>query len=795
MTTAITPNATRTTPPEVAPSVGAPSTNATAQQLFTTPNRNEQPETAKGYGLAAAVAAMGNDTNNINTMLGELEMQTNIFKEADKNTRDRLVRKWYKKVLGTASLLPMVGVTNGHLRVVFGIAEYQAGFGEECIYDEEVVGFMGDRTASKSPMLIKLSKRVGWRIVKKAFTGESTLRTFYADAGNAKKFYVVNNNDSTSELLLPTLLQVPRGHVKWLVEKPRSAWEYHEKLINDLGGEQPDQRPAVLAPFLAFLQWASSAKASSDITSAGEMALEPIFTEDFQALQKWTEGRLNTILGPMPQPNTTPTITNVYQQPPPGQSPFEEGGNSNDNNTTGGQGGKKSDKSLLSVLQKAQLKGYCHAIYDHELPLVWSKLETTSNVEDMRRYIDDAWEASRKQLGIDVGECNVYYLEDATVNDWKDCKFALGGAVLVWDFLMKGMSILLMSMFSAQAKLNSQEQQRIYDDTRNTRTEEQAARRNKKEPRQPPQSWHTMKYLINTYGIMIHALFSHMCPHFKTVWALREVLVTMRERTSYFNAQVCKLLTAHTLRDSKRFFSVRLMPEDFDGITAHHQVNWPQSYLADVAKHVFNFQFAALEIADMPYKWRETSTPTDNKRQADEQGSRETGGPSGWRQQGRNADIAGQYSGGGQSGGQGGVSRDGSQHDVAPAKIRDKLGALVDECKGLCRNFGFRELRDLGGLDPRNIPYLRKYADNRSGMPRQCNGGLLGICHFGDGRCNFQRVDPRDVTEPFAQAFADTVGPCLEQCVRKLRENNSRENAGRGGAGRGRGDRPGPRAF
>ena len=105
-------------------------------------------------------------------------MQNNIFRETDGNTRNKMVRKWFKKVTGGAGLIPMVGISGGYLRVVFGIAEYQAGFGEDCDYDEALVGFMGDRVKSKRPLTINLSKRVGWMEVEKAFTGEATLRTF-----------------------------------------------------------------------------------------------------------------------------------------------------------------------------------------------------------------------------------------------------------------------------------------------------------------------------------------------------------------------------------------------------------------------------------------------------------------------------------------------------------------------------------------------------------------------------------------------------------------------------------------
>ena len=253
-------------------------------------------------------------------------MQSNIFRETDGNTRNTMVRKWFKKVTGGAGLIPMVGISNGYLRVIFGIAEYQAGFGENCDYDEALVGFMGDRVKSKRPLTINLSKRVGWMEVEKAFTGEATLRTFYSDQTNERKFYTVKDSDSTSKLLLPALLQVPREHVKWLIEQSRTPWQYHEKLLKDLGGDQPDKRPTQLAVCLAFLQRACTAGSTNDTKnkSVGEMKVEPVFAGDFPAFDKWITARLDTVLGPAA--DSTSVIQNVIkmpEMPPTGPSPYD----------------------------------------------------------------------------------------------------------------------------------------------------------------------------------------------------------------------------------------------------------------------------------------------------------------------------------------------------------------------------------------------------------------------------------------------------------------------------------------
>ena len=124
------------------------------------------------------------------------------------------------------------------------------------------------------------------------------------------------------------------------------------------------------------------------------------------------------------------------------------------------------------------------------------------------------------------------------------------------------------------------------------------------------------------------------------------------------------------------------MPKDFAGVQAFHQIAWPLSHLADVAKYIFQQQFTALEVADVPHKWKE-DTADNNKRKANEQGSRTTGGPPQWQSSGGYGPLA--------SGSQGTPSQNGApmSHDRAPDNIRSRIGGLVEECKRLCGTFQF----------------------------------------------------------------------------------------------------------
>ena len=801
----VTPSQTQTTQPPTP--TGAPSIGTEPERLFTAGSTRGNP-TKLGDGLVAALDAMDNNIYDSSVMLKELQAQLEIHLEPDKTKRSQLIGKFYNKVLGSTSLMVFGGIKNGYVRIVHGIGQYHAGFTEECDYDEAVVAFMGDRVESRSPAIVKLSaKRMGWVVEKDTITSEVTLRTFYATEGNNKKFYTSAADDTKEDALLPTLLYIPRGLVKFLVNKPRTPWELYVELLDKLGGDQIDQRPDQLKLALAWLRRACMAGTGTNNKnkSISELGWESVLVGDFPKFDKWLVDRLNTVLGPPDNEKKVPqqSITHVHHYAKPtGDNPFE---NNNDTQSSNAGGDKdKNDKGKLSVLQKSALMGWSRKMFEHELPAVWSELESTTSMTDMRRYVDEAWEASRVALNIDIGECSKYFLEDQTLKDWKDGDFAPGGSVPIWDYLMKGMSILLVMTYSTRSQLKAQESEEIYQATVNTRTEEQAARRAKKEPRQPPQTWSPLKYVLNTYAIFIHAFFTQDCPHFQTCWVLRSVLVSMRELTGYFTPQACNLITYHVIKDSRQFFAEKLMPRDFKGRSAS-SVMWPESHLAETAKHIKKLQFTALWVEDVPYKWRVKQDSNTGKRTSQESAGRSQGGPDEWRAQGfGNTDLGsasgGRYAGFGNGFTNGGGNQEkASGHNVMPPKIHELIGGLVEDIRKMCPHFGARELRGVAGLEMFDLPRLPNYEDS-NGHSSICNPGLIGCCRW-SSRCKFKPVRPNDLTPQYVKNYTDKMGPALQKCFEFYRRGGKSDEHGRpivpGSSGQGNRDmnRYGPRQF
>lgn len=332
---------------------------------------------------------------------------------------------------------------------------------------------------------------------------------------------------------MPILLLVPRGGVKWLIEKPRTPMEYHNYLVDKLGGKDVDSRPKTLLLSLLWCRIASLASLDDENKSSAELRLNSVF-DDTEALSTWLTARLETTMGPATHHQAQ--TQQIYFQAPPSVPP--PSGFSQNVGGDAAAGGTVSNltKPKLSEMGLAALKGFCKTMSLNGIPLLWSNWQTTSCPKELRRYFDEAYITAIEELGIDKSETCVYFLEDSTLKDWKGLDFAPGGGNLIWDWLMKGLSILLLMTWATADKLEAEAEQALYDETEGTRTEGQARRRAKKDVRTPPAEWAKLKALVNTYCITLWAVCDRSCPHFEGSWLVRQAITgKVGDDEKYFN--------------------------------------------------------------------------------------------------------------------------------------------------------------------------------------------------------------------------------------------------------------------
>ena len=138
------------------------------------------------------------------------------------------------------------------------------------------------------------------------------------------------------------------------------------------------------------------------------------------------------------------------------------------------------------------------------------------------------------------------------------------------------------------------------EESNHTRTLSEARSKNKRNtPRDPPATIHHMKELLATYCMFLRALFTQDCQHFKTVWAVRRVLLRLTPKASKIPEETMRVLTWCIIDDSRQFFSAMI---DEDG--------WDEASAVDMPASLLVHRTAQLRLllpfmpADFPDEWK-----------------------------------------------------------------------------------------------------------------------------------------------------------------------------------------------
>ena len=205
-------------------------------------------------GLVDAITVeLGSQCDDADLKLAELKRQNDIYVEKDENKREKLNQEFITSVLGASTLMPFVGMRGGYLRVVHTVQRYGGDYLGKGPLTGAIIGFVGDRIQTKNPLAVRFDDQFLEWTGELVMESELTLRAFFKDAAKRMELYSPGMSDSTTELELPPLLMVPRGMLPWLVETPRTPWEYREELLTQVGGDDPDKRPPALSLSLAWL--------------------------------------------------------------------------------------------------------------------------------------------------------------------------------------------------------------------------------------------------------------------------------------------------------------------------------------------------------------------------------------------------------------------------------------------------------------------------------------------------------------------------------------------------------------
>ena len=98
--------------------------------------------------------------------------------------------------------------------------------------------------------------------------------------------------------------------------------------------------------------------------------------------------------------------------------------------------------------------------------------------------------------------------------------------------------------------------------------------------------------------MLLRAVFTKKCPHYKAVWALRESIIGMNGKKEYSTKHLSRLIVWQVIKVAANYFGTTLMPSDFEGDV--DEIVWPALELQIVARDLSALRMGSLEVLDFP---------------------------------------------------------------------------------------------------------------------------------------------------------------------------------------------------
>lgn len=665
-----------------------------------------------------------------------------------------------------------------------------------------VIGFVGDRTATREPSPILFPTIKTWQWVKETVCadGPALIKYYEDDPVRIGTLWPGDggSEDEKRELHAPRLLSIPLWLLDRIRKEGRAMMPYEiARIVVTHIEEVGDQTYATAwSTVVAWCMLASQANAAGE--SLVSFSIEAITEVEDEYLGKWLEQRLDTTLGPRPGRGGTPGMTSQIgptgqtaqatlaadigkgvalglralggpMMPAQAQSTTKEG----------------DDKTRYSDDDIAAIMGFSHVHRGDQVQPIWTTLNNAKqkNFDIFRRQLlarMTDWSYQRR-IPIDTG----VFLDVDVVKAIVDLKFNPGEGVAHLTSAAKGLSILACRGRTTGEIERQKEREEALTATEKTRQLDEFLRLQKDQRRAPADTFLELKNNIATFMGLIWVLFGSECDYYK---GLRNVYATMDLRDvmaikSHFTAEQCRRITWAIIDDGRSYFDNVKTTLDF---SANTNIVFPQSYLIDIVKNVR--YGIPVERANFPSEWlsqRKMNAQEPGQSLSRTHGSGTPGTRTNERQSqrtpGRGYDSGyggGQYGGrayGGQQGYQGmgtpgggygmGQYRPGgydprdSWHsnwtDERHPKIKTMMATYLDRTNGRVH---LAEILGAAGKKQTDLPTLPQYV-HPNGRPFLCWTNVLGRCTYRECRFHQQggHPNPKDITDDFADKVIDTL--------------------------------------
>jgi len=712
-------------------------------------------------GIATALRKQGHQNYEAQLIASELALQRDI---QGNSTRQAAFKDLATNYTQLRVYLAMVGEQKT-VTMIHTLGTFYSIRAATNAYQGKVLGFVGDRRATKEPTPICLPQVKAWQW----YTGQVNVdkddfMEFFETESNRTKWWTPASQ-LTSETKVPYLLALPNAMVEILREAggastPADVMAAMDEVMLRLGGGiMEDQWTTVVEWCLVASQADGNNRKSLLSIEVDSVAI------DDDEFDTWVESKLDMALGRRPsrnshhqgaqaqqtnhmndQLNMARLLASTVGQ---GMLHFTQ---AVAGQTTTGATGQLTQGAIPFDMSKgfdrdqiAKLKDACGVMSAKDIPPIWAVIQATKGkahdtYRDHLKKSIEAWCRSRH-----IERDKSIYLTAKFFEDLVALRFNPGGPVAQYESAARGISMISCRSLSAVEA----ETQRGYEEatelTKTTRKLEDILKEKGKTPNPAP-DYMQLKLNIGTFCALLWSLFGDHCDYYKELVKLHHILdreecFTIRDA---YTKEICARITWAIIDDGRSFFGRNPVSTDF---TPGIQFQFSVSCLGSITDAVRNAQ--PVQRATFPKQW---STPVIPE------GQGAPGKPQ--RHMPQPVPTVPPPAGWGlppphKPGGPQGPPRRPGQEDIRHPKIK----ALMDPYLAKYNNYiNLSDILTASGKRITDLPGLEGYT-NPSGSSCICWNTVLGKCFKGK-RCRYYKghVRKADITDGFAEAVTDCIG-------------------------------------
>jgi hypothetical protein len=451
------------------------------------------------------------------------------------------------------------------------------------------IGFVGDRTPTKDPILIILPQQKMWSWETKTVSTDATaMDAYYAEDTTCRgKLWAppMGKAGGKAAVKAPILLAIPLVLFQVIWDEKRALMPHDiHALTVAIVTNSPDVEKAC-TDWELVLSWCLMAlQMNTSGNSHLSLAVEAVTEGDDNYFGRWINQRLDSTFGPRPGKGSTGHNDRsgmallAYDQAQVSAIMASEVGKGvalglraarhlhRDATNIGGgydsEGGKGYTKDDIAALM-----GFAGVYRGNNLPDIWELFISTKgkNIGAYRCHLYSRMKqyAYNRRIQIDTS----VYLEQETIKAIVELHFNPGEGVAHLSLASKGLSILAYRACTTQETERVHKQEQALSATEKMRLLDDLLKLPKGTTRAPADNFWELKMNVLMFMALVWVLFGSQCDYYKS---LQQIYKTLKLKGVYalkasFMAENCRRITWAILDDGHAFFDDVKTTIDFMG--------------------------------------------------------------------------------------------------------------------------------------------------------------------------------------------------------------------------------------